>query len=234
MAGVANVSFETPNLASMAAPYIDNYNAILKGAYGFKDDVRTDYLKDLYVPSKALGAQVDTLNNQYALQDAMNTYGMRLDTSYNTSALGAAQAGDAYSTYGVTGPMGVQTSINTAQGDMFKSQEYSTSQRDSLEMRAVNNEAGKLLSEAPGEAPWAKASNAYSMAIGNPKIVPSVREALRTRAIDEVRKQMLTVVPGSREYLLLRDTLVSYGGFKGMFPQPAPAPAPQGNQGWSP
>ena len=227
------MTFETPNLAALARPYLDNHNAILEGAYGFKDAVRTDYLKDLYVPSKAIGAQVDTLNNQFALEDARNTYGMRMGTSYNTTALGAAQAQDAYSVYGVTGPLQNQTAVNEAQGDVFKSQDYAASQRDSLQARAINSEASKLMDDAPGDVPWAKATNAYNLALGNNRVPPSVRDALRNRAIEEVRKQMLTVVPGSREYLLLRDTLVTFGGFRGMFPQPV-QPAPQQGQGWEP
>ena len=230
------MSFETPNLANMARPYLDNYNAIIEGAYGFKDAVRTDYLKDLYVPSKAMGAQLDALNNQYALEDASNTYGMRMGTSFDTAALGAAQASDAYATYGVTGPMESQAAAYTAQGNLDKSKDYAASTKDSLEARVVNTEAGRLVNDAPGDAPWAKSSNAYTLSLSNNKVPPSVREAVRTRAVEEIRKQMLTVVPGSREYIMLRDTMVGLGGFKGMFP-PAPpaAQAPvQNNQGSSP
>lgn len=204
----------TPNLAQMADPYADDvFNNMWRSAYGFKDTVRTDYLKDQYVPAKELGAQLDYLNNQFALDSASSTYGARLASDFYGAELGAMGAADDYAMYPAMRGLQDQAALYGATEDVLSAEESVAQRQAEIERRAAINEANQRTMAAVGSTPWDRATNAYTASLDDPSTPPQVREVLRANMIDILQRQLAILPPGSPEYNNIRMQLITYGGY---------------------
>lgn len=204
----------TPNLAEISRPYADDaFNNLWKSVYGFKDTVRTDYLKDAYVPAKEVGARLDYLNNRYALESNANTYSARMADDFYGAQLGAAQAEDDYSLYGTVRPYEDSAAASNAALGALDAQDGVAVARSNLEQRVTEGEANQRHMAAPGNTPWDKATNAYTTSLDDPQATPQVRELLRARMIETLRQQLAVLPPNSPQYNYIRRQLITLGGW---------------------
>lgn len=204
----------TPNLAQIAEPYADDvFNNMWRSAYGFKDTVRTDYLKDQYVPAKELGAQLDYLNNRFALDSAGSTYDARLATDFYGAQMGAMGAADDYAMYPAMRSLQDQSALYGATDDVLAAQEGVATRQAEIERRAAVNEANQRVMASVGNTPWDRATNAYLTSLDDAAVAPQVREVLRAYMIDTLQRQLAILPPGTPEYNNIRNLLITHGGY---------------------
>lgn len=227
----------TPNLAALADPYADDvFNNMWKSVYGFKDGVRTDYLKDQYVPAKEVGAQLEYLTNRYALDDRRNTYDMDLATSFYGAQDANWNAQDDAALYPTIRGLEDQYDVLSNTDNVLSAQENVATRQAAIEQRASSNEANTRLAAAVGNTPWDKAISAYTSSLDDASASPQVQQMLRGNMVEMLRRQLSILPPGTPEYAAVKQKLVTFGGFgiqapaaRGGF-NTRPLPAPLSNE----
>ena len=230
----------TPNLAQMADPYADDvFNNMWRSAYGFKDTVRQDYLKDQHVPAKELGAQLDYLNNRYALDSASSTYDSRLASDFYGAEMDAMEAADDYAIYPQLRGLEDQTSLYGAADAALSAQENVANRQAEIEQRAIASEANQRIMAAVGNTPWDRAIGAFTASLDDATATPQLREALRSNMVQILQRQLAIMPPGTPEHNNIKQLLITFGGYgiqqqpprpgfnTPAQPNPAMAPTPQ-------
>lgn len=204
----------TPNLAQMADPYADDvFNNMWRSAYGFKDTVRQDYLKDRHVPAKELGADLDYLNNRYALDSAQGTYGARLGSDIYGAQMGYQNAMDNYALYPELRGLHDQQAVFDAAGSMLDAQQNVGTRQAEIERRAAMADVNQRVASAVGNASYERAINAYTTALDDAAATPQVRQMLQQGMMQELQRALAVYPVGTPEHTRLRQLLITYGGY---------------------
>lgn len=203
---------QTPSLASIAAPYRREINEVIDGAFGFKDRVRTDYLKDAYVPAKVAGAERELQDNLYGLTDRMNTWGADLGTSYNQSLYNNQNAVDNLSMYPTLRGLADQQATFEGIGNVLQNQIGVNERRDSILRRNAESEFGNLMSTVTGGNGMDRAMSAYNLSVEG-RLSPQVQAIAQENILNTARRILDTMPPGSHEYVQAQNALRRFGAY---------------------
>lgn len=217
---------QTPSLASIASPYRQEINDVITGAYDFKDRVRTDFLKDAYVPSRVVGAELDMANNLYGLNDRRNTFENDLASSYGRSQLGRMSAEGDVSMYPTMRGLRDQTAIYGGISGMYDAESGVEERRNAILERNNESEYQSILASAPGSDPLDRAQNAYNTIIEG-QMTPGVRSIAENNLMNAARRTLDTVAPGSPEYERAANVLRRFGQYGAITTVPQPVPQQQ-------
>lgn len=221
---------ETPSLASLAEPY---YNMIRKVAwedpYAFKDMVRTDFLKDAYVPAKQAGAAYEYLQNVYNIRNRQNTMETDLARSSYDSRLGMQTASDNLRMYPTLRPLWDRKAVSDATGNVYDSEFGVAEARDKILMQEAQSAYGNMQATTPGLDFLDQADKIYEKVINDPSAGVALRNVAQQRVIEAAQYMLSMAEPGSAEYERARQTLIRVSQF-GSIVGPTP---PQGGLSYS-
>lgn len=202
---------ETPNLAVISRPYYDNINSIIDNAYGFKGQVRTDFLKDQFVPSKMLEAENAYEQQHFDLTNRRNTAPYNLEENLYGAQLGASGARDDYAIYPTMRGIKDQTDTYTGMGNLYDAQTRLDENRDVILNQEAQAEYTRLFDQAPGDDPLDRSMVVYNGALdsGNPSLARFAQEQLLMNA----RRTLDSTVPGSPAHTRAANILRRFGQY---------------------
>lgn len=217
----------TPNLMTLADPYYQMIRQVSTvDPYQFKDTVRTDFLKDAYVPAKQAGAAVEYLNNVYAARDRRNTMESDLARSAYSSEQDAMQAYDDKELYPVLRPYQDTTEYANAYDEMLSAEQQVQERRDQILRGEAERAYSGYMSTVIGSDPLDTAEKINDAVLADPLASGYLKEYAYNRLIEEATKAISMFAPGTPEYNRARDVLIRTYNFGSVTPVAPVSPRP--------
>lgn len=217
----------TPNLMTLADPYYQMVRQVSTvDPYKFKDTVRTDFLKDAYVPAKQAGAVAEYLDNVYAARDRRNTMEADLAQSAYTSEQAAMQAYDDKELYPVLRPYQDTTEYANAYDGMLTAEQQVQERRDQILRGEAERAYSGYLSTIIGGDPLDTAEKINDAVLTDPLASGFLKEYSYNRLIEEATKAISMFAPGTPEYNRARDVLIRTYNFGSVAPVAPVSPRP--------
>lgn len=220
--------FDTPNLALLARPYRESIDDVISSAYGFKDNVRSDFLKDQFVPAKMLEAQNAYEQQHFDLTNRANVAPYDLQRNLYDAQIGASGARDDFSMYPTMRGIYDQTNVYSGIGNMYDAQTQLDERRNAILDQEAKVEYAKMFESTSGNDPLDRSMTVYNKTLdsGNPALANYAQSQL----VDNARRILDSSIPGSPVYTKAANVLRRFGQYGTVS-----VPSAVGSQtGWSP
>lgn len=201
------MAHETPSLAASARPYYDIINDIVKGAYEFKNTVRSDYLKDAYVPAKEIGAQQEYAQNRYNLEEFNQNAPYNMGSSGLNAQSGYSAAQNGYALQ----PAKNQADAYGVQANVYDNQLQVEEGASSLLTKQARDQLAQQVSVAPGATPLDRFGYVYGRVSGDNRASPQLKQEAMNAYTAMAQQVIATSEPNSAEYKSAMNVLRRFG-----------------------